>query len=107
MARGFIKGPIPALWLYRAARLPGKSLHVAMALWEIAGLAKRRDQLTMSAERLARYGVSRYAARRALLALEEARLVEVARLRGKAARVTIVNDALASDATSDRQEVES
>ena len=29
----FLKGPIPMDWLSAAARLPGKSLHVAIAIW--------------------------------------------------------------------------
>ena len=37
---GFIKGPLPLDWMQRAARLPGKTLQVALALWYLAGLQK-------------------------------------------------------------------
>ena len=36
----FLKGPIPLAWLERAARLPGKSLQAAVALWYAAGLTR-------------------------------------------------------------------
>ena len=33
----YLKGPIPLDWLSTAARLPGKSLHVGIALWFMGG----------------------------------------------------------------------
>ena len=36
----FVKGPIPGEWLRLAALEPGKTLHVAMALWYMAGLTR-------------------------------------------------------------------
>jgi hypothetical protein len=35
----FLKGPVPLAWLQAAARLPGRSLHVGMVLWYVAGLS--------------------------------------------------------------------
>lgn len=33
----FVRGPIPAEWLERAARLPGKALHAALAIRYLDG----------------------------------------------------------------------
>ena len=38
----FIKGPIPLAWMMAAAMLPGKSLHVGLVLWYLAGLKKTK-----------------------------------------------------------------
>ena len=35
-----LRGPIPIAWLQSAARLPGRSLHAAIALWIIAAQSK-------------------------------------------------------------------
>ncbi len=40
--RHYLKGPIPLDWLSGAARLPGKSLHVGIALWFMGGMQKSR-----------------------------------------------------------------
>ena len=39
----FLKGPIPGEWLHRAAKLPGRALHVARALWYLAGVEKSQQ----------------------------------------------------------------
>jgi len=36
----FIKGPLPMHWVRAAAQLPGKTLHVGLYLWYLAGLTK-------------------------------------------------------------------
>lgn len=36
----FVKGPIPLNWVQAAANLPGKSVHVAIVLWFLAGIKK-------------------------------------------------------------------
>ena len=84
----FLKGPIPWLWLQRAARLPGKALHVAIELWHLSGLLKS-DEVRPSLSKLGGLGVSRTAAARGLAALESAGLVSVERGRGRKALVTI------------------
>jgi hypothetical protein len=85
----FIKGPIPLAWITAAAMLPGRCLHVGVAIWYLAGLGRREVvELRPSALRL--FGVSRYAGYRALLRLEQAGLVDVERNRGRSAIVTIV-----------------
>ncbi|EIC21447.1 hypothetical protein Thi970DRAFT_01655 [Thiorhodovibrio frisius] len=71
----FVKGPIPLNWLERAARLPGKALHVGLALWFRAGMVGDA-WVKLSNGLVARFGVERNAKRRALTALQGAGLVE-------------------------------
>jgi hypothetical protein len=85
----FLKGPIPGDWLHRAAILPGRALHVALALWYLAGLEKRQN-VRITARVLDRFGVSRYAGRRGLAALEYAGLVNVKRHKGRCPIVTLL-----------------
>jgi hypothetical protein len=33
----FLHGPVPLPWFKAAARLPGRSLHVGMVLWDFQG----------------------------------------------------------------------
>src|SRR2546422_7052595 len=75
----FLKGPIPWEWLTRAARQPGKALHVAIALWRWAGIQGTRViklSLSCAAEE---FGTSRTALSRGLRALEGAALVAAER----------------------------
>lgn len=88
VAGRFLKGPVPWAWVEAAARLPGRSLHVGLALWHEVGLT---DSLVVGlpAKRLRELGVGRSARYRALAGLERAGLVAVERHRGRGARVTI------------------
>jgi hypothetical protein len=72
-----------------AAMLPGRCLHVGIAIWYLAGLG-RREVVELRPNVLRLFGVSRYAGYRALLHLEQAGLVDVERNRGRSAIVTIV-----------------
>jgi hypothetical protein len=85
----FLKGPIPWGWLAAACSLPGKALHVGIALWLWAGIEKS-SQVRLGTSRLAQVGASRHSAYRALNALESAGLVTVARRKGKSPLVTIL-----------------
>ena len=38
----FLKGPIPYAWLSRASELQGKTLHVGLAIWFLAGVTNSR-----------------------------------------------------------------
>ncbi len=93
----FLKGPIPWRWLTKAARLPGKALHVAIALWFWAGI-KRSAAVAFPISQLRLLGVSRYAAYRGLLALERVGLVSVCRHSGRRSLVTLL-DAPSVDST--------
>jgi hypothetical protein len=85
----FLKGPIPWPWLEVAARLPGKTLALALALWREAGYRRRRTvKLCLNRVEL---GVTRQASRRALRCLEAAGLVSVARQPGHGLEVTLLD----------------
>jgi hypothetical protein len=85
----FLKGPIPWQWLETTARLPGKALALALHLWQQAGWRRRRT-VPVCLSRIG-LGVSRYAARRALQALEVAGLVSVDRRTGHGLAVTLLD----------------
>jgi hypothetical protein len=86
----FLKGPIPWGWLSEAARLPGRTLHVAIGLWHLAGITKNRT-VRLSRAVAESLGVNRHVQYRGLKALEESNLVSVERLPGRRAVVTILD----------------
>ena len=92
----FLRGPIPLWWLRRAARLPGKALTMAVALWFGRGVT-RNVEIRVGSALLAKFGMSRYVGYRALRQLELARLVSVRRAAGRCARARIL-DTLQGDA---------
>ena len=85
----FLKGPIPMDWLSAAARLPGKSLHVAIAIWFTASLNK---SATVPLSNLAGlpFGLDRNAKYRALKWLEEKNLISIERKLGRSPLVTLL-----------------
>jgi hypothetical protein len=85
----FLKGPIPQIWLSRAASLPGKSLHVGLSVWFLAGMTKSRS-VRLSARVSRAFGVDRHAKYRALRWLEDAGLVTVVRRSGCSPIVTLL-----------------
>lgn len=85
----FVKGPIPVPWIAAASRQPGRALHVAMAIWYLAGLS-RTLSVELRPSTVRQFGVDRYAAYRGLHALERAGLVAVRRHRGRCPTVTIL-----------------
>jgi hypothetical protein len=85
----FLRGPVPLDWLGRAAQLPGRSLHVAIALWFMAGLKKTRIVQVSNITAL-QFGLDRNAKYRALEWLENADLISVERCAGRAPIVTIL-----------------
>ncbi len=86
----FVKGPLPVHWLRAAVDAGGKALAVGLALWFESGLTGKRDGLRMTPRLLNEFGVSRKAAYLALTRLESADLISVKRHRGRAPRVTII-----------------
>ena len=85
----FLKGPIPMAWLNAAAKLPGKTLNVGIAIWWLAGMSKTTSfKLTRKA--LNQLGVSRDAASDALRRLEVNGLILVKRLPGQRSTVEIL-----------------
>ncbi len=85
----FLKGPVPLRWLTRAARLPGRSLHLGIALWYLAGLHRART-VSLPNRVLAQFGVDRHAKYRALNWLERDALVIVERHPGRNPVVTLL-----------------
>jgi hypothetical protein len=85
----FLKGPIPLDWLALASRLRGKALAVGLAVWFESGRKKRRT-VTLTGPVLNRFGVNRFAAYRALRALEGAGLARAERRAGKNPTVEIL-----------------
>jgi hypothetical protein len=77
-------------WLMTAAQLPGKSLHVGVALWAIGELQNSRVVALSNITSL-RFGLDRNAKYRALAWLEQAGLVSVERKAGRAPLVTILD----------------
>ena len=86
----FVKGPLPLPWLRSAAALPGKALHVGLAIWYQHGLQWSDTRHTVSNELAAEFGADRYAKKRALLQLERAGLVKVEQSGKRAPRVTLL-----------------
>jgi len=87
----FIKGPIPMDWISAAAKLPGKAIHVALALYWMGGMnPQKRFKITRRALDL--FNVSDDAYRDALLRMEAANLIRVSRSPGQRAQVEIVRD---------------
>lgn len=85
----FMRGPIPWNWLATAAWLPGRALHVAIAVWYLRYLHKSTT-IKLSAKVLRELGVTRQSGYRSLKALEAAELVSCVRAPGKCPVVTVL-----------------
>lgn len=79
-------GPVSLDWLLRSAKLPGKTIVVAIALLFLRGRSGFA-QVALRAKLICRMGLSRQTAYRALQHLEDAGLISVNRQRGRAPRV--------------------
>jgi hypothetical protein len=89
MSAPFLKGPIPMAWLNVAAKLPGKTLNVGLAIWWLAGMSKTTS-FKITGKALDQLGVSRDAASDALKRLEEHGLILVKRSPGQRPKVQIL-----------------
>lgn len=96
----FLKGPIPMAWIDRAARLPGRALHVALIIWHRAAM-QRKELIHLSASVYHSHGIPLATAKRALRALEQAKLVVVQHQRGKAPRVRLIREVVDHPVTSE------
>ena len=79
---------------FQDARLPGRSLHVGLALWYAVGHS-RSPSVHLSNTLCLRFGIDRNAKYRALHLLEDAGLIAVKRKRGQSPLVTIHDRSLA------------
>lgn len=86
--RRFVKGPIPLAWISKAAQLPGKALHVGMAIWYVRGL-KKCDTFPITRETTEQFGLTRQALYRGLDNLELAGLISQQSQSGRSKIVTI------------------
>ena len=84
----FLKGPIPFPYLLEASRLPGRALHVFMAIWFLHGVTKNKT-FNLKNSLLREFGVQRHTGYRALKELEKAELISVVRCRGRNPQITI------------------
>lgn len=84
----FLKGPIPWDWLCLAAQQKGRSLHVAIALWFLAGMNKKRT-VALTNTVLQGLGINRFTKSRALRTLERAQLITISSHKGRNPVVTI------------------
>lgn len=85
----FLKGPVSMRWLRNASALPGKALAVGIEVHHLVGM-KKVTRVALNLSRMARNGVSRWAASRGLAELEEAGLVLVERHSGRRPIVTLL-----------------
>ena len=86
----FLKGPIPANWLKRAACLPGQAISLGLAVWFIAGIRKTRT-VALSLRKQSEWGLTRFSAYRALKELERAGLVKAERRPGSSIAITLLD----------------
>src|SRR3712207_474894 len=76
----FLRGPIPMSWLETAAKLPGKApLAVALTIRFEAGRQANSQAVKLTNPLVARLGVSRKSKYSALIALQQAGLIDVLR----------------------------
>jgi hypothetical protein len=87
----FLKGPVPWEWISEAAKLPGKALHVGLALWRLKG-AMKSDTVRLGNSEVAALGVDRNAKSRALKHLQERGLITVKQEPGKLPVVTLITE---------------
>ena len=84
----FIKGPISLDWLGAAAALPGKALHVAMAILWLAGMSAG-GPLKLTRKSLDVFAVSDDAAQDGVQRLEAAGLIAVSRKPGQRPLISV------------------
>jgi hypothetical protein len=86
----FLRGPIPLEWLASAAKLPGKTINVALALRWLQGMSAGKPfKLTQKA--LDRLNVSRETAGDCLVRLEQQGLIQVVRKPGRSPVISILD----------------
>src|SRR5262245_16777838 len=92
----FFAGPVPWGWWTTAARLSGKSLQVATAIWHIAAM-KKSPRIKLQGKILRELGVSRKAVYRILRNFERVGLVACERGSGQSATITVLGLAAESN----------
>lgn len=77
-------------WLARASKLPGKTLHIACAIWFVASL-HRTPTIRLAPYALRNFGVSRDCCYDSLRRLADAELIALSTRRGRIPRLTLVD----------------
>jgi hypothetical protein len=88
--RLYLRGPIPLEWIGKAACLPGRVLHVGLALWHVSAL-KKQNVVKMQRKILELFGVSREVYKKGLDQLAAIGLVSVEPKPGATPIVTILD----------------
>ena len=86
--RFFLKGPIPLDILQKVSALPGRCLHLYLAIRHRSDLL-RDSFITLPSDYLASWGIGKDVKSRALRVLEKEGLAKVTRELGKSIRVSI------------------
>lgn len=84
----FLKGPIPMTWLNIAGNLPGKALHIGIALWHWSWI-RRTKTFKLPTHVYGDLGVGRKSYYNGLQVLEKAELISVQRSVGKKPEITL------------------
>ena len=87
----FLKGPIPIWWLNKASSLPGKAVHVSLAIWWLHGMSKG-GPIKLTGKALSHFNVSRYAVRLAIDGLERLGLIRAVRRPGRRPEITVLKE---------------
>jgi hypothetical protein len=87
----FLRGPIPMNWIAQAHKCGGKAGLMGNILWHLAGMNKNARAVTVTNVEVARWGLNRYAKRRALNALAGAELITIERSGKRSPLVTILD----------------
>jgi hypothetical protein len=85
----FLKGPIPTDWLSVAGSLPGKTLHVGVAIWFAHGFEKQ-PRFRLTAKWYDWLEVGPFALRESLQRLKEAGLIRLEHRPGCSPIVTLL-----------------
>lgn len=84
----FIKGPIPLHWVAKAIQVNASSM--AWVLWYLVGLKRQTNDLKVTNGVCERFFMDRKMKYKALIALEQAGLIDVKRQKGKNPIVTVL-----------------
>ena len=85
----FLRGPIPGDWLSVAGKLPGKTLHVALAIWLAFGVLKE-TRFRFTSRWHGWFDIGPRALRKSLQRLREAGLIRVEYRPGCSPIVTLL-----------------
>jgi hypothetical protein len=93
----FVRGPIPIMWLKRAADVSQGTAYLATIVWHLTRM--RKSPVRFSRSTCERYGLKRTSVIRQLRELERAGLVTLEFRGHEAVRVTLVTEQRATPAT--------